>query len=169
MIPKLMPKSLKFIYAYAHAADPVYSLRRNPLRHLTFETPFSRFYKVPIPWTQRHPRGPTPTPNPPRDPRGPKGPRGKGAKGGQGSPRGPKGPKGTKGDPRGPKGTQGRLRRPWGGWAHGALWGYSEAIPNGMPFRVDGYYEMKAVAKIMHSEMEATAFISNPLRNESRG
>ena len=65
--------------------------------------------------------------------------------------------------------AQGRLRRPWGGWAHGALWGYSEAIPNGMPFRVDGYYEMKAVAKIIHSEMEATAFISNPLRNESRG
>ena len=77
----------------------------------------------------------------------------------------PRDPKGTQR----PKGTQGRLRRPWGGWAHGALWGYSEAIPNGMPFRVDGYYEMKAVAKIIHSEMEATAFISNPLRNESRG
>ena len=101
----------------------------------TFETPFSRFYKVPIPWTQRHPWGPTP----------------------------------TKGKGQGGQGTQGRLRRPWGGWAHGALWGYSEAIPNGMPFRVDGYYEMKAVAKIIHSEMEATAFISNPLRNESRG
>ena len=38
-----------------------------------------------------------------------------------------------------------------------------------MPFRVEGYYEMKAVAKIIHSEMEATAFISNPLQNESRG
>ena len=44
------------------------------------------------------------------------------------------GPKGIKWDPRG-GGTQGRLRRPWGGWAHGALWGYSEAIPNGKLFR----------------------------------
>ncbi len=82
---------------------------------------------------------------------------------------GPKGSQGPQGA-QGAQGAQGRLRRPWGGgWAHGALWGYSEAIPNGMPFRVDGYYEMKAVAKIIHSEMEATAFISNPLQNESRG
>ena len=107
---------LKSIYAYAHAADPVYSLRRNPLRHLTFETSFSRFYKVPIPWTQRHPRDPTPTPT----------------------------PQGTQGDPRargggGARGTQGRLRRPWGGWAHGTLWGYSGAIPNGKPFRVESF------------------------------
>ena len=77
---------LKSIYAKAHAADPVYSLRRNPLRHLTFETPFSRFYKVPIPWTQRHPRDPTPTPTPQGTQGDPKG-QGKGAKG----PREPKG------------------------------------------------------------------------------
>ena len=51
------------------------------------------------------------------------------------------GPKGTQGNPRVPKGTEGRLRRPWGGWAHGAPWGYTEAIPNGTPFRLDGYYE----------------------------
>ena len=72
-------------------------------------------------------------------------------------------------DPVGPRGAKGAFGALGGGWAHGALWGYSEAIPNGMPFRVDGYYEMKAVAKIIHSEMEATAFISNPLQNESRG
>ena len=51
------------------------------------------------------------------------------------------GPKGTQGNPRVPKGTEGRLRRPWGGWAHGAPWGYTEAIPNRAPFRLDGYYE----------------------------
>ena len=47
----------------------------------------------------------------------------------------------AQGDPREPKGTQGYLRAPWGGWAHGAPWGYTEAIPNGTPFRLDGYYE----------------------------
>jgi len=81
--PKFNQKSK---YAYAHAADPVSSLRWNPLRHLTFETPFSRFYKVPIPWTQRHPRDPTPTPTPQGTQGDPKG-QGKGAKG----PREPKG------------------------------------------------------------------------------
>ena len=40
------------------------------------------------------------------------------------------GPKG----PREPKGTQGYLRAPWGGLAHGAPWGYTEAIPNGTRF-----------------------------------
>ena len=69
-------------------------------------------------------------------------------KGTQGDPRGPKGAKGTQGVPRGPKGTQGRLRRPWGGWAHGALWGYSEAIPNGKPFRVEGDHERKPIPKV---------------------
>ena len=54
------------------------------------------------------------------------------------------GPKGTQGNPRVPKGTEGRLRRPWGGWAHGAPWGYTEAIPNGTPFRLEGIYEGKA-------------------------
>ena len=53
------------------------------------------------------------------------------------------GPKGTQGNPRVPKGTEGRLRRPWGGWAHGAPWGYTEAIPNGTPFRLEGIYEGK--------------------------
>ena len=38
---------------------------------------------------------------------------------------------GAKGS-RGPKGPKGRLRRLWGEWAYGALWGYSEAISNGM-------------------------------------
>ena len=69
--------SIKSIYAYAHAADPVNSLRRNSLRHQTLETPLCRFYKVPIPWTQRHPRDPTPTPTPqPSAPFGVRGPRG---------------------------------------------------------------------------------------------
>ena len=54
------------------------------------------------------------------------------------------GPKGTQGNPRVPKGTEGRLRRPWGGWAHGAPWGYTEAIPNGTPFQLEGIYEGKA-------------------------
>ena len=34
----------------AQPADPVDYLRQNPIRHLTFETPFSRFYRVPNPW-----------------------------------------------------------------------------------------------------------------------
>ena len=52
---------------YAHAADPVYFLRQNSFRHLTFETPFCRFY------LSGHP---TPTP-PPKGTRGPKGPLGR--------------------------------------------------------------------------------------------
>ena len=116
---------LKSIYAKAHAADPVYSLRRNPLRHLTFETPFPRFYKVPIPWTQRHPRDPTPTPTP----QGTQGPKGPGGEGGQG---GPREPKGTKRDPRGPKG------------AFGALGGMGPLGPLGL-FR--SYSERKAISK----------------------
>ena len=77
------------------------------------------------------------------DPRAPKE-----TQGDQGDPRGPKG---TQGDPRGPKGTQVDPRdprapsAPLGGWGHGALWGYSEAIPNGKPFRMEGYYERKAL------------------------
>ena len=102
---------------------------------------------MPIPWTQRHPRDP-PHPTPPqgtqRDPRGPKGPKGRG----QG---GPKGPRGM--GPWGPLGlfrshsewkviSSGRLfRKERGGWAHGALWGNSEAIPNGM----DGHFEWKVI------------------------
>ena len=83
------------------------------------------------------------------DPRGtPKGPKG--------NPKDPRGPKGNQGtqrtqrDPRGIKGTQGDPRAPSapsGGWAHGALWGYSEAIPNGKPFRAEGFYERKPAPK----------------------
>ena len=47
-----------------------------------------------------------------------------------------------------PKGTEGRLRRPWGGWAHGAPWGYTEAIPIGTPFRLEGIYEGKAIPSV---------------------
>ena len=88
--------------------------------------------------------------NPRASPKEPKGPDGT-----QGDPKGPKGTNGTQGDPRGPKGTQrgpkgtqGDPRAPsapLGGWGHGALWGYSEAIPNGKPFRMEGYYERKAL------------------------
>ena len=35
----------------------------------------------------------------------------------------------------GAKGPGGR----WEGWAHGAPWGYSEAIPNGWLFRMESY------------------------------
>ena len=109
---------LKSIYAKAHAADPVYSLRRNPLRHLTFETSFSRFYKVPIPWTQRHPRDPTPTPTP----QGTQGdPRAQGG-GGQGGPKGAFGALGGDG-PMGPFGV----------------------IPK--PFRMECHFEWKVITK----------------------
>ena len=94
----------------AHTRRPAYTLRLASIRHQTLETPLCRFYKVPIPWTQGHPRDPTPTPRkPPGDP-----PRARGRGGGQGA-----------------KGAGGH----WEGWANGALWGYSEAIPNGKLFR----------------------------------
>ena len=51
----------------------------------------------------------------------------------------------TQGDPREPQGAQGYRRAPsapLGGWAHGALWSYSEAIPSGKPFRMEGHYEI---------------------------
>ena len=44
----------------------------------------------------------------------------------------------------GPKGAFGALGREW---AHGAIWGYSEAISNGKEFRVAGYYEWKEIPK----------------------
>ena len=48
--------------------------------------------------------------------------------------------------PRGPKGRGLRApSAPFGGWAHGALWGYSEAIPRGKPFRMEGSFEIKVV------------------------
>ena len=132
--PKRRPRLnflLKSKYAYAHAADPVYSLRRNSPRHQTLEASSCRFYKVPIPWG------------------GPKGSQGnpRGAQGAQGDPREPKGiqgnPRKTQRDPKGPKGAFGALAGV-GQW--GPL-GCSEAIPNGKLFRVEGYYEWKATPK----------------------
>ena len=70
-----------------------------------------------------------------------------------GRPMGPEGdPRGGQGDPRGGKGTQGRLRRPWGSGPMGPFGGYSAVIPNGKPFRVEGYYERKAIPKENCSE-----------------
>ena len=37
---------------------------------------------------------------------------------------------------------------PLGGWAHGAPWGYTEAIPNGTPFRLEGIYKGKAIPSV---------------------
>ena len=34
----------------------------------------------------------------------------------------------------------------------GASGGYNEVIPNGKPFRVEGYYERKAIPNKSHSE-----------------
>ena len=42
------------------------------------------------------------------------------------------------------KGAFGALGREW---AHGAIWGYSEAISNGKQFRMEGYYECKDIPK----------------------
>ena len=41
----------------------------------------------------------------------------------------------AQGDPREPQDAQGYP------WAHGARWGYTEAIPNGTPFRLEDIYE----------------------------
>ena len=122
-------------YAYAHAADPEYSLRQYTLRQLSFETPFCRPYLNEIPG-----RG-----GDPGEPRGSKETQGK-ARGGQGDPkepkgRGPKGTQGGQGDPRAPSAPLG------GEWAHGAIWGYSEAISNGKQFRVGGYYEREDILR----------------------
>ena len=125
----------------AHAADPVNSLRRNSLRHQTLETPLCRFYKVPIPWTQRHPRGPKGT----QRAQG----KGEGPKGGQGNPRDPRGPKGTHGVPRGPKGAFGAL-----GGGDGPMGPFGVIAK---PFRMECHFEWKVITK------------GNPLRNESRG
>ena len=50
-----------------------------------------------------------------------------------------------------PTGTQGGSKGAFGAlggeWAHGAIWGYSEAISNGRQFRMEGYYECKDVPK----------------------
>ena len=37
--------------------------------------------------------------------------------------------------------------RSLGGWARGALWGYSEAVSNGNPFRMESYYERRPTPK----------------------
>ena len=112
----------------------------------------------------------------------------RGTKGTQGDPRRgkgrPRGPKGTQGE-----GTQGYPRGPWGPkgafgalgreWAHGAIWGYSEAISNGRQFRMEGYYECKDVPKrkLIFAEVttnccevwfqEASRRHSNPIQKTS--
>ena len=106
----------KSIYAYAHPADPVNSLRQS--RSATkLSRPLCRFYKVPIPWGDpwEGPRGPKGDPKGTQgDPKGPKGT--KGNQGTQRAQRDPRGIKGTQGDPRGPKGAFGALggMGPWG-------------------------------------------------------
>ena len=40
-----------------------------------------------------------------------------------------------------------RARSLGGGWARGALWGYSEAVSNGNPFRMESYYERRPTPK----------------------
>ena len=69
-----------------------------------------------------------------------------GPKGTQGEPKESKGTQGegTQGGPRGPKGAFGALG---GEWGHGAIWGYSEAISNRKPFRMEGYYEWEDILK----------------------
>ena len=110
-------------YAYAHAADPEYSLRQSTLRQLSFETLFCRAYLIEIPWggDPREPKGTQ------WDPRGPKGT--------QRNPRGPKGrgPKGGQGDPRAPS-------APLGG--NGAM-GPFGVIPK--PFRIESHFEWKVI------------------------
>ena len=71
----------------------------------------------------------------PLDPKGPQGPH-------PNPPREPKGTRRAQGERKGAKGTQRGPRAPsapLGGWAHGSLWGYSEAVPNGKPFRMERY------------------------------
>ena len=128
----------KSLYAYAHAADPEYSLRQSSLRQPSFEALFSRPYLIEIPG-----RG-----GDPGEPRGPKGTQGE-ARGGQGDPKEPKGNQGegTQGYPRGPRGPKGAFGALGTEWAHGAIWGYSEAISNGKQFRVGGYYEWEDILR----------------------
>ena len=66
---------------------------------------------------------------------------------------GPRAPHGTQGDPRGGQRDPRAPSAPFGVWAHGALWGYSEAIPSAKPFRVEGYYERKAVKNIKNDNV----------------
>ena len=117
-------------YAYAHAADPEYSLRQSTLRQLSFETPFCRPYVIEIPG-----RG-----GDPGEPRGPKGTQGE-AREGQGDPkepkgRGPKGTQGGQGDPRAPS-------APLGG--NGPM-GPFGVIPK--PFRMESNFEWKVVTNL---------------------
>ena len=125
---------------------PAYTLRLASIRHQTLETPLCHFYKVPIPWTQGHPRDPTPTPRiPPGTPPGPgEGEGGKGAKG-PGDPRDPKGRKG----PKGAKGTQRRLRRLWGVGPMGPF----GVIPKS--FRMESHSEWKVITKGKPFRMKA--------------
>ena len=144
------------IYAYAHAADPVYSLRQSRSATKLPRRPFvDSTRRRSLGGTHGDPKGyPKGTQG---DPKGPKGTqRGDGAKGTQGWPqrdprgpqktqgdpkgtRGPKGPKRTQGDPRGPKGAFGALggMGPWG--PLGLLRSHSEEkiVPNRKPYRMD--------------------------------
>ena len=129
-------------YAYAHAADPEYSLRQSTLRQLSFETPFCRPYLIEIP-------GRGGDPGEPRgwDPRGPKGTKGepRGPKGGQGETKGTqRNPRGTKG--RGPKGTQrgqGDPRAPSAPLGGNGPMGPFGVIPK--PFRMESNFEWKVI------------------------
>ena len=56
-------------------------------------------------------------------------------------------PKGTQGDSKGPRGPKGAFGALGGEWGHGAIWGYSEAISNRKPFRMEGYYEWEDILK----------------------
>ena len=69
--------------------------------------------------------------------------------GGQGG--GSGGGKGNQGDPKGPKGNPRAPSAPLGGWAHGALWGYSEAIPNGKAISSGGLLRKEAHSKAKES------------------
>ena len=111
------------LYAYAHAADPEYSLRQSTLRQLSFETLFCRAYLIEIPWgggpkgTQGDPMGLKGTQG---DPKESKGTQGEGTQGGQGDPRAPSAPLGGNG-----------AMGPFG------------VIPK--PFRIESHFEWKVI------------------------
>ena len=108
---------IKYSLRSAHTRRPAYTLRLASIRHQTLAPQLCRFYKVPIPWTQGHPRDPTPPQEnppgtPPPGPRGGWGPRALGAVGRDG-----------------PMGPLGVIPKPF------RMVSYSEAIPNGKLFR----------------------------------
>ena len=73
-------------------------------------------------------------------------------------------PKGTQGDPGGPRGTQGDpgdSRAPSAPLGGMGPWGYSGAIPNEKPFRMEGLLRN-------HSELKAVARESRPTGDSSK-